>query len=220
MSLALAFAGGLAGSLHCIGMCGGLAALVGGTSAGRSRWVALTLYNLARINTYVALGALAGALGTTIVHWAPFETATRALAIAGGLVVIVVGFEWLGIVAPRGEWFLAGVQRLLSSYARSLLDARSTWTPVAFGTANAFLPCHLIYAFVALAATTASASRGAATMLAFGLGTLPAMMLAGSVRGLVERWTTPAVARSAGAFVVVLGLVTIARAFGPLGQHH
>ena len=220
MSIVLAFAGGLAGSLHCIGMCGGLAALVGGAGGGRSRWVALTLYNLARINTYVALGAVAGALGTAVVHWAPFDTATRALAIAAGLFVVVVGFEWLGIVAPRGEWILTGVQRLLSSYARSLLDARSAWTPVAFGTANAFLPCHLIYAFVALAATTGSASGGAATMLAFGLGTLPAMMLAGSIRGLLERWATPAATRAAGAFVVGVGLVTIARAFGPLGAHH
>jgi hypothetical protein len=213
--LVLAFAGGVAGSLHCIGMCGGLVALL--TGGTRSR---LVLYNLARVNTYAALGAVAGALGSAVVTWGPLDVAARALAAVGGLAIVAVGLEWAGLLAPRGQWVVVRVQQRIAAHARALLEARSPWAPVAFGTANAFLPCHLIYAFVLMAAAAGSVGYGALTMLAFGLGTLPAMMLAGSARALLPTPATASVARVAGALIVVLGVVTIARAFGAAGHVH
>ena len=214
-AIVVAFAGGVAGSLHCLGMCGGLVALL-----GAGTWWRLALYNLARVNTYAVLGALAGALGSAVVAWAPLDVATRVLAVAGGLAVVTVGLEWLGVVAPRGQWLVGRLQRGLAGHARGLLESRSPWAPLAFGTANAFLPCHLIYAFVAMAAASGSVGGGALTMLAFGLGTVPAMMLAGSAPTLLRGRATPALARTAGAFVVVVGLVTIARAFGGVEHAH
>jgi uncharacterized protein len=211
----LAFAGGVAGSLHCLGMCGGLVALLAGGG-----WLRLTLYNVARVNTYAALGAAAGALGTAIVAWAPLDTASRLLAVVGGGAVLAVGLQWLGVLAPRGQTLVGRVQGALATQARDLLQARSPWAPIALGTANAFLPCHLIYAFVAMAAATGSVGRGALTMLAFGLGTMPAMMLAGSTTTLLRGRAAAPIMRVAGAFVLLVGIVTIARAFGPLGHAH
>jgi sulfite exporter TauE/SafE len=219
-TLALAFAGGLTGSLHCLGMCGGLAALLGGGTGSGPPWLRLGLYNVARVNTYATLGALAGALGTAVVAWAPLGAASRALAIVGGLAVVAVGLQWLGVRAARGEWLVGRIQREIAAHARGRLAARSPWTPVAFGTANAFLPCHLVYAFVAMAAATGSVGHGALTMLAFGLGTVPAMMLAGSAPGFLRGRTTISMVRGAGAVVVLVGLVTVARAFGAAHPHH
>jgi hypothetical protein len=219
-ALVLAFAGGIAGSLHCLGMCGGLVALLVGGDPGRPAWLRLALYNLARVNTYAAVGALAGALGTAVVAWAPLDVAARTLAVLGGLAVVAVGLEWLGVLPPRGQRLVARVQERIAAPARDLLAARSLWGPIAFGTANAFLPCHLIYAFAALAAATGSVGRGALTMLAFGLGTLPAMMLAGSAPALLRARRTAPLARAAGAFVLLVGFVTIARAFGAAGHAH
>jgi sulfite exporter TauE/SafE len=213
--LLLAFAGGVAGSLHCLGMCGGLVALLGGGG-----WFRLTLYNVARVNTYAALGAAAGALGTAIVAWAPLDTASRLLAVVGGAAVLAVGLQWLGVLAPGGQTLVVRVQGAIATRARGLLEARSPWAPIAFGTANAFLPCHLIYAFVAMAAATGSVGRGALTMLAFGLGTMPAMMLAGSTTTLLRGRAAAPMMRVAGAFVLAVGIVTIARAFGPLEHAH
>jgi sulfite exporter TauE/SafE len=122
------------------------------------------------------------------------------------------------VLAPRGQWLVARVQGAIAAQARGLLEARSAWAPIAFGTANAFLPCHLIYAFVAMAAASGSVAGGALTMLAFGLGTVPAMMLAGSTRTVLRGSRTATLGRAAGAVVVVMGVVTIARAFG--GAHH
>ena len=213
--LVLAFAGGVAGSLHCLGMCGGLVALLAG--GRRSR---LVLYNLARVNTYAAFGAVAGALGSAVVVWGPLDVAARGLAVVGGLAVVAVGIEWLGLIPPRGQWLVVRLQQRIAAHARALLEARSPWTPVAFGTANAFLPCHLIYAFVVMAAATGSVGHGALTMLAFGLGTVPAMTLAGSTRALFRTRATATVARAAGVLVVLVGVVTIARAFGAAGHAH
>jgi sulfite exporter TauE/SafE len=216
IALGVAFVGGFAGSLHCLGMCGGLVALL-----GAGRWPRLALYNLARVNTYAALGAVAGGLGATIVAWGPLDAAACALAVLSGLAIVAVGLDWLGLVPPAGQWLVARLQRGIAAHARGLLEARSPWAPVAFGTANAFLPCHLIYAFVAMAAASGSAGGGALTMLAFGLGTLPAMMLAGSAsRTLLATRSTAVVARAAGALVVVVGIVTIARAFGGAAHAH
>ena len=218
--IVLAFVGGLAGSLHCLGMCGGLVVLLGGGASGRPAWTSLALYNLARVNTLAALGAIAGTLGTAVVAWAPLAVASRTLAIVGGLAIVAVGLEWLGVLAPDGLRLVASIQRAIATQARGLLSSRSPWAPVAFGTANAFLPCHLIYAFVAMAAASGSTGGGAVTMLAFGLGTVPAMMLAGSARAWLRRPATASFARGAGAFTVLIGIVTIARAFGAIGHAH
>ncbi|MGH7894649.1 MAG: sulfite exporter TauE/SafE family protein, partial [Candidatus Binatia bacterium] len=62
MPYVLAFAGGLAGSLHCIGMCGGLVAIVASASPARS-WRRVLIYNVSRVSMLGVIGALAGALG-------------------------------------------------------------------------------------------------------------------------------------------------------------
>jgi sulfite exporter TauE/SafE len=199
-------------------MCGGLAALVGGGAAGRT-WSRLVLYNAARVNTYAALGATAGALGGAVLAWGPLDLAARVLATVGGVAVALVGLEWLGVRAPRAAWLAAGVQRRIATSARELLASGSPWAPLAFGTANAFLPCHLIYAFVAMAASTGSPLGGALTMLAFGLGTVPAMLLAGSGAAALRGRVPLAVGRAAGTAVVLVGLLTIARAFTAMSPH-
>jgi sulfite exporter TauE/SafE len=88
---------------------------------------------------------------------------------------------------------------------------------------NAFLPCHLIYAFAARAASTGSVSEGALTMTAFGLGTVPALVAVSAVR----RWFPPGLYASlsilSGLVVIGFALLTIARAFetgAPCGAHH
>jgi hypothetical protein len=222
--LALAFAGGLAGSLHCLGMCGGLVALVGrGPQTGAAAWRRVGLYNLARVNMLTALGAAAGAAGALVVAWGPLDAAERVLAVVAGIVAVAVGLETLGVLAPRGRWLASRLHRGVGSAVRELLASRSAWVPIAFGTLNAFLPCHLIYAFLAMAAATGSVGRGALTMFAFGLGTVPAMMLAGRTAALLPARMGPRLVRVAGGLVVVVGLVTIARAFGgppALHVHH
>ena len=82
---------------------------------------------------------------------------------------------------------LQGVHRMgfggsmLAVSLRSLLAARSQAAPIALGVFNGFLPCPLVYAFVAQAASTAAPLAGMLVMLAFGLGTFPAMLAMGGI---------------------------------------
>jgi sulfite exporter TauE/SafE len=102
---------------------------------------------------------------------------------------------------------------------RSLMTARSRAAPLAFGVFNGFLPCPLVYAFAAEAASTSQALPGFLTMASFGLGTFPAMLMMGGVgRVLAPAWRQRG-AWLAGSCILLLGIVTLGRGVLPLGAH-
>jgi sulfite exporter TauE/SafE len=220
MTWLVPFLGGLAGSLHCVGMCGGFPlALAGGGQVGNGR--RQLLYNLGRLNTLVFIGAVSGGFGQALVAAAPFVAVERTLAVFAGVVMVVIGAEVLGVmpqVSARAAAFTrATVGRLLGSVIRS----RSAAAPLALGVFNAFLPCQMIYAFAASAASTRSATDGMLVMLAFGLGTVPAMLALGVTRALAAPRVRARLSLAAGVLVVLFGLVTILRGFDllPHGAH-
>lgn len=207
----LPFLGGLAGSLHCIGMCGGFPLAL---ATPARRWSRQLLYNLGRVNTLAFIGALSGGAGSALVAAGPVRIAERALAVLAGTVMIVVGLEmllrWPGLGRLGGRMAQATVGRLLAGVMRS----RSAAAPVALGVFNAFLPCHLLYAFAAQAAETASIGAGMLTMAAFGLGTVPAMLALGTVPALLRPTVRARLTRAAAILVVVFGAITVARGLG------
>ena len=87
------------------------------------------------------------------------------------------------------------------------------------GVFNGFLPCPLVYAFAAQAASTAAPLSGLLVMLSFGLGTFPAMLMMGGVgRMLVPAWRQRGV-WLAGSFILLLGLITLGRGVLPHAAH-
>jgi sulfite exporter TauE/SafE len=185
LSPAAALVAGLAGSGHCLAMCGGIAGALamrdGGPQASPSSRMVLALaYNLARVASYAVAGALAGLLGGALlqsVNVAPLSIAFRVLA--GAIMIAAAGrllFGWRLLdpleAAGSGLW-----RRLLPGAGRS---ARRPGVAGALGLGLAWgwLPCGLSYSMLLLAATTASATSGALVMAAFGVGTLPAMVAA------------------------------------------
>jgi len=218
----LAFLGGLAGSLHCVGMCGGFPLALAATAPKRANLTRQLLYNLGRLNTLVFIGAVSGAAGAALVATAPVRAVEQVLAVAAGVVMIVVGLEMLGwigqLTAVGARVAQASVGRLLAGVMRS----RSWAAPLALGVFNAFLPCQLIYAFAARAAATASARDGMLTMLAFGLGTVPAMLALGVARVLARPAIRARLTHASAVLVIAFGLVTVLRGLDllPHGGHH
>lgn len=211
----LLFAAGLTSSWHCIGMCGGFPVLLaqGRRSPGRQ-----VLYNLARVNTLVLIGALSGAVGASIVHLGPLPVVETALPIVAGLLMLAVGAEMLGLAPAsrlvRRVGMPRGMRETLGAAARS----RTLAAPIALGVFNAFLPCHLVYAFAARAASSGSVVDGMATMLFFGLGTVPALLLAGAIGGRIPASSNRLLARTSAIAVVAFGVWTIARAILAYGD--
>jgi sulfite exporter TauE/SafE len=224
------FAAGFAGSFHCIGMCGGFACALGRDQRGRGATVLRhLLYNSGRVTTYCFLGVLAGALGQVIcttqgLRAAPLlggslDSAQRILAIVAGLLMIAMALQFFGLLQVFHRLAIGFGGSAFATSLRSLLTARSSAAPLAFGVFNGFLPCPLVYAFAAQAASTAGALPGFLVMASFGLGTFPAMLMMGGIGGMLgPTWRRRGV-RLAGVFILLVGLVTLGRGLLPLDAH-
>jgi hypothetical protein len=164
---------GLAGSLHCIGMCGPIAiALPVGNGSRFNYTVGRIAYNLGRSVTYALLGLFCGFVGKTILM-AGYQ---QVLSIALGVLIL------LAVLLPSGQ--LAKITGL-SFHARLVGRLQGLWARVfskssinslfVVGLLNGFLPCGLVYVALAGSVATASPLYGAAYMGIFGLGTLPVM---------------------------------------------
>lgn len=211
--------GGLLGSTHCLGMCGGFPlALAAGKSPRRSRQV---LYNLGRLNTLIFVGAVAGGFGALLVTQGPALWMERLLAVVGGAIMLIFGAEQLGVFAIVTPRLAALLHAHLGGLMRSIVTSRSPLAPLVFGILNELLPCHLIYAFAAQAAVSGSAVGGILVMAAFGLGTVPAMLGLGLVPATLSPRLRQRLFRLSGYLVLLLGALTMARACGsPAHTHH
>lgn len=210
---AIAFVAGAAGSVHCVGMCG---AFPLGLAASGGRLPAQLLYNFGRLNSLAFFGVVAGGLGAGWLAAGPLPVMERWLAIASGVLMAVVGLEMLGWLPEITTGWARRFHGTLAALLRGTAGTRSAAAPLALGVLNAFLPCQLIYAAAARAAGTGSMVQGAATMVAFGLGTVPAMValgvfgVAGTPRVGDRLRTIASVSLVAfGAFTVMRGLVPL-----------
>jgi sulfite exporter TauE/SafE len=197
LNLPLVFLMGISGSLHCAGMCGPLAALAGARG--------LPLYLVGKTSTYVLLGALAGAFGETVLR---FGVGTRALALAAGALLLLTGLHSLGVLRDSmvGVGVFAPAARAVASLA-----GQGSAGKLVLGAANGFRPCPMTYAFVAMAAATASPLRGAATMLVLGITTaLPLTISTLAARRILRRVPLPLLT---GALMLLASAVTIYRGF-------
>jgi len=178
MSVFAMFMIGLLGSGHCVGMCGGIATGLGFAAQGKRSFVLITGYNLGRIFSYAFAGLLVASLG----YWgSQYLALGPILRIFAGIILVLMGFYlagWWRILVYL-EKAGARLWRLIQPLGKKLLPVKTFSHALALGMLWGWLPCGLVYTALAYAATSASPFAGAAMMLAFGLGTAPAM-IAGS----------------------------------------
>lgn len=215
MSFALlggVFVASLLGSLHCAGMCGGIACFVGGTA---SRGRALTLYHLGRLLSYAAVGALAGAAGEALDLGGEAAGLGRvgtllagALLLATAALMLARGFG-LRIGAPAAAKSRLG--RAWQRASRLFADADPGPRGLALGLLTVLLPCGWLYLFLATAAASGGALAGVAVMTAFWAGTVPALLAV----GFAARRLAPALRQRLPIFAAGLLLVVAITALLP-----
>lgn len=202
--LASILAASALGSLHCVAMCGPLVGMHG--SSLRLAW----LHSLGRLATYVVLGALAGAVGGAIDLAGRLGNLQRAATILAGLVVVAWGLTLLARAFGRGAQLRPSRGTVFSSALVRIHTRRPRLRAWLVGMVNGLLPCGWLWVFVVTASGTASPWRGAVVMVAFWLGTVPAMVglitMAGPVFSRI-RSRMPAITAFA---VLALGLGTLA----------
>jgi len=215
IELPLVFLGGLLGSAHCVGMCGGFALTIGvGASGVYANLRRQLLYTLGRIATYSFFGVVAGYTG----FWLARRTGTlvnvqAGLSILAGAFLIYQGMLALGLL-PRNRLLplsAGGAPCLAGNFIGPFLTAPG-WTNVLLaGVLTGFLPCGLVYGFLTLASSSASILHGLLTMAAFGLGTAPIMLLTGIGGSLVSHSARRQLLRVSAACVLLTGVISLAR---------
>lgn len=214
------FVAGLLGSAHCAGMCGSFACLASGGDASRGPAVlrSTAAYNLGRLLSYTALGALAGAAGAGLNAAGAIAGFARPAAIVAGVLLILWGLASLlaslGLRIPSLDVPPALATRVARA-VRVVQERPPAVRALAIGALSAALPCGWLYAFVATSAAAGSALGGATVMAAFWLGTVPLLAAVGlGAQRLLGRFRTrlPVVTASV---LVILGALTVAGRFTP-----
>lgn len=212
IELPMVFVAGILGTAHCLGMCGPFALAIGGTASGWSS--ALTkqsLYTLGRVFTYGILGAIAGFCGTRLVHSLPTViNIPAALAIMAGVLLVYQGLKAAGVFRKRGVSG-SGTPCLAGGFIGQFLRQPGPSGAFLAGIFTGLLPCGLLYGMLALAMSTHSVILGGLTMVVFGFGTAPAMMLAGLSGRLMSLATRRWLYASAAWCLVLTGVVSVAR---------
>lgn len=194
---------GLLGGTHCVGMCGGI---VGAMSmGGQAGWAMHLAYNSGRILSYVAAGAIAGALGAASLGLEGQVPARMVLYFIANLMLVALGLYLLGVTGALAFTERAGqaLWRRLQPLTRRFLPVRSVGQAFPLGLLWGWLPCGLVYSALATALAAGSAGRGAATMLAFGLGTLPNLLLAGLLLARLNEFVRRPVVRTLSGLLVL-----------------
>ena len=204
---------GFLGSGHCLVMCGGIVGALQlampAQSSTKKLLLQLTL-SAGRLTTYAVFGAIVGYAGVSAMQLA--GASMLWLRLVAGILLIMMALYisrlWFGLLllekAGQTLW------RYVQPVSRRFLPLDSLTKAYAYGLCWGALPCGLVYSALGWSLASGSASAGAALMLAFGLGTLPAILLTGSAAQLMSKLKSHnAVRYTAAAMLAIYGGYTI-----------
>ena len=213
IELPLIFLGGLLGSAHCLGMCGPLAIALGASAPeGTNQLRRQMVFSVGRIFTYGFCGAVAGFCGA----WLSAESRSLVLSqawlalFAGGL-LLLMGLVTAGVFPRPTTRLLSGLPCGFAPWLKTLLSAPGWSGALIAGVFTGFIPCGLVYAFLLKAGSTGDIWQGWLTMAAFGLGTVPLMVLAGYGGQLLSVVSRVKILHIAAWCIVLTGGISIAR---------
>ena len=208
----LIFVSGVLVSAHCIGMCGGIAATMSlGTRSITEALLRQGFWSLGRTLTYMFLGIMVASIGAKFLKSQGHAIWLQAMfAIVAGVLLIIQGLHaagWLSWRVRRRSGIPCVTRTVFSQFFRG---GSSTGVFIA-GLLTGFLPCGLVYSFLALAASSGSVAKGVLIMMCFGLGTIPVMLVTGAGLSLATIGIRRKLIQVAAVSVVVTGLMTAAR---------
>ncbi|MEG5083750.1 sulfite exporter TauE/SafE family protein [Microcoleus sp. AT8-B4] len=217
--LLIAILGFLGSFGHCAGMCGPLTMAFSLSNSRNDKLAAFRfhlLLNLGRIAAYALVGAAIGGVGSVLIAGGLLAGTgsefRRAIALLTGTMLI-----WFGVVQIKPNLLprlplLHPMSHDRVGQAMSKLSAQKNWwVPVGLGLLWGWIPCGFLYAAQIKAAETGNPVLGAATMLAFGLGTLPTMLGVSFFAGRLSADKRSQLFRMGGWVTVAIGILTLLR---------
>lgn len=216
--LGVAFTVGLLSSLHCVGMCGGIAGVLTMTLPGEVRenrpslLLHLIAFNTGRIATYIVAGGMLGAFGTGVLQVAGAGYTHLLLQGMGAAVLGAIGLYIAGWLPNLALVEGAGgpIWRHLEPLGRRFMPAHGPGHAFAYGLIWGWLPCGLVYSSLLWAFTAGGAVNGMTVMAGFGLGTLPAMMGTGLFsRQLADLGRLPYLRQAVGSAIILVAVLSL-----------
>jgi sulfite exporter TauE/SafE len=206
MLLLSAFLLGVAGSLHCMGMCGPIAmALPLNRNSVWTQLVGLFLYNLGRVFTYSLLGFVFGTIGFSLDLYRFLQFTSILIGVA------MIAIAWRRQLLKHIEFSSSRLQLWIFRNMGKLLASGSPLKLFGIGALNGLLPCGMIFIALSTALLAENAMGSAFTMTAFGLGSLPAMMMIGFVANQFSFGIRQQLNRVFPYVMTVIGLMVILR---------
>jgi sulfite exporter TauE/SafE/copper chaperone CopZ len=213
MNYGIVFLIGMVASVSsCIAVTGGLLVAVAAKYneaspglSGMQRWRTHIAFNVGRIISYTLLGGAIGVLGAAVT---PSPEASVLLTIAAAVVMIVLGFQMLRLFPSLG-YLMPAMPKALSHKIHDLSARQSKGGAFALGALTFFLPCGFTQALQLYVLTKGSFTVGALTMLAFSLGTLPALLSLSAISSFAKGAFQKHFMRLAGTAVIMLGILNI-----------
>jgi uncharacterized protein len=199
---------GLVSSIHCVGMCGPLVlSLPLSIVPPERRTVSIALYHTGRIISYSILGIIVGLAGSVVA----FTGFQQTLSIATGIMVILLGLLIsVSKYQIRLPWS-ASFGELVKKVIIMQLNRRGLSSFLYLGMANGLLPCGMVYIAIGYSFTSADYIGSALIMFAYGIGTVPALMLLTFLRPVVgSRWRK-FIKVSMPVMMIVVGMILIGR---------
>ncbi len=221
-----AFVVGLLGSVHCVGMCGGIAgALAVGIPTNHSsrgtQFGLMICLSVGRLLSYGIAGLIAGGIGFSVVAWLG-PRSHLVFSVLSGAMMICLGFYiaglWFGLqVIERGGLVL---WRRVSVFTRAFMPIDHIGKALMLGLLWGAIPCGLVYSALVWALGVGNAWHSALLMMAFGLGTLPMMVTVSHCAASGNHFLAqPWIRRVAGGLIVAYGLWTMCAPWLKIGAH-
>lgn len=214
------FLAGLAGGVsHCSTMCAPfvLAQAATGVGAGGGRLqrlagAALLPYQAGRMLGYGTLGAVAGGAAGLVTLASGMRWVLAGLLVLAAVLMLAQASRRLGGWQPRLGWATPRLPRGVERRIGALLAAPTGWRGVLLGVLLSALPCGLLYAALAAAAAGGSALAGGLAMMAFVLGTVPALTGVALLGRFFARWQGPGLRLAGGVLFALNGVVLLSMA--------
>jgi len=222
----------LLGSMHCVGMCGPMALWASGIgtpqTSRREAMQRLLGYHTGRLITFAFAGVAAGLIGGLMTAGGDWLGWQQTAARIGGSAMIGLGvwklLNWVGPVSPPdastnnfanhlprpnlGQRFSYWISGRIAGLRPLIARMPGNLRAVAIGIVTTWLPCGWLYLFVLVAASTANVGAALMVMIAFWIGTLPALtaLVAGAV-GASPRFR-PAMPLLVAGVLIITGIYT------------
>ncbi len=195
---------GIAGSMHCVGMCGPLALLLPTNQRFPGAYVSNILYQFGRVITYVLLGAFFGG----IMEWLDIRKFEQWISLSIGIVFLLI---WANEFFNKSSNFLGFISTWVNQKFASTLSTGGAFKWLIAGMLNGLLPCGLVYGALLGSLGMGSWINGILFMFGFGLATMPALLAVTFTKHLINSRVKLNLQKLMPFWLLVMGILFVLR---------